>query len=150
MVKIYEVSKDASKEFRQRIANLFMGQMGTLGYENANELLMTAIELALDEHSQAHIFVAEKDGDLVGAAFLNVMISIDIGRYIWLNDLYVHKEHRNQGIAKKMLLYIIHWAEQRGIKGIELETGVNNEATKALYNSLGFYDVVSKRYGFRF
>lgn len=96
MVKIYEVSKDASKEFRQRIANLFMGQMGTLGYENANELLMTAIELALDEHSQAHIFVAEKDGDLVGAAFLNVMISIDIGRYIWLNDLYVHKEHRNQ------------------------------------------------------
>lgn len=150
MVQVYEVSKDASKEFRQQIANLFMGQMGTLGYENPDESTIHAIELALQEHSQAHIFVAEKEGELVGAAFLNVSISIDIGGYyIWLNDLYVRKDQRNQGIAKKMLLHIIHWAEQRGIKGIELETGVNNEATKALYNSLGFYDIVSKRYGAR-
>ncbi len=151
MVNIYEVSKDASSNFQRRIADLFMGQMGTLGFKNADESLITAIELALEEHSQAHIFVAEKEGTLIGAAFLNVSISIDIGgRYIWLNDLYVHKEHRNQGIAKKLLLHIIHWAEQRGIKGIELETGVNNEATKALYNSLGFYDIISKRYGSRF
>lgn len=150
MVNIYEVSKDASTEFQKRIADLFMGQMGTLGFKNADESLITAIELALMEDSQAHIFVAEKGDMLVGAAFLNVSISIDIGgRYIWLNDLYVHKEHRNQGIAKKLLLHIIYWAEQKNIKGIELETGVNNEATKALYNSLGFYDIVSKRYGAR-
>ncbi len=83
--------------------------------------------------------------------FLNVALSIKKGGYyIWLNDLYVHKEHRNQGIAKKVLLNVIYWAEQQDIKGIELETGINNEATKALYNSLSFYDIVSKRYCYHF
>ncbi|WP_306301175.1 GNAT family N-acetyltransferase [Thalassobacillus sp. C254] len=127
------------------------GQMDALGEENAYDLLLNAINLALEEGSQAHIFVAESNGNVLGVAFLNIGVGLNKGGYyLWLNDLYVHKEHRNQGIAKRLLLKIIYWAENNDIKGIELETGVNNAATKALYNSLGFYDVVSKRYGFRF
>ncbi|MDV2685005.1 GNAT family N-acetyltransferase [Alkalihalophilus lindianensis] len=151
MVKVYEISKDADDELQHRIADLLMGQMESMWAPNPYEQLLSSIKLALKDGSQAHIFVAEKNHMLVGAAFFNVGISMDKGgHYIWLNDLYVHKEHRNQGIAKKLLLKIIYWAEQEKIKGIELETGINNEATKALYNSLGFYDIISKRYGFRF
>ncbi|MDT8859603.1 GNAT family N-acetyltransferase [Alkalihalobacillus sp. MEB130] len=151
MVKVYEVNKEVDIQFKRRIADLFMGQLDHIGPTNAYDQLIATIDLALKEDSQAHIFVAEKEQTLVGAAFLNVALSIDKGgHYIWLNDLYVHKEHRNQGIAKKILLKVIYWAEQEQIKGIELETGINNEATKALYNSLGFYDIISKRYGFRF
>ncbi|MFC0469349.1 GNAT family N-acetyltransferase [Halalkalibacter kiskunsagensis] len=151
MVKVYEVDKDVDIQFKRRIANLFMGQIEPIGPKDAYEQLLITLDLALQKDSQAHIFVAEKEGTLVGAAFLNVALSIDKGgHYIWLNDLYVHQEHRNQGIAKKLLLQVIYWAEQKQIKGIELETGINNEATKALYNSLGFYDIISKRYGSRF
>ncbi|MDA3129182.1 GNAT family N-acetyltransferase [Aliibacillus thermotolerans] len=150
-MKIYEIPKDASEELQKKVADLLMGQMESIGRENAYELLMESIRLTLEPHSSAHIFVAEEKGDILGAAFLNIGISLTHGgRYIWLNDLYVHQEHRQQGIAKKLLLKIIYWAEHNGIKGIELETGISNAATKALYNSLGFYDVVSKRYGFRF
>jgi GNAT superfamily N-acetyltransferase len=151
MVKVYEVDKGVDIQFKRRIANLFMGKIESIGPKDAYEQLMTTLDLALKNDSQAHIFVAEKEDTLVGAAFLNVALSIDKGgHYIWLNDLYVHQEHRNQGIAKKLLLQVIYWAEQQQIKGIELETGINNEATKALYNSLGFYDIISKRYGSRF
>ncbi|WP_332689321.1 GNAT family N-acetyltransferase [Halalkalibacter lacteus] len=151
MVKVYEVDKDVDIQFKRRIANLFMGQIEPIGAKDAYQQLMTTLDLALKKDSQAHIFVAEKEDTLVGAAFLNVALSIDKGgHYIWLNDLYVHQEHRNQGIAKKLLLQVIYWAEQEQIKGIELETGINNEATKALYNSLGFHDIISKRYGSRF
>ncbi|MFC5712538.1 GNAT family N-acetyltransferase [Thalassorhabdus alkalitolerans] len=150
-MKIYEVPKDAEQPLREEIARLLMGQMDALGEENAYDLLLNAINLALEEGSQAHIFVAESNGNVLGVAFLNIGVGLNKGGYyLWLNDLYVHKEHRNQGIAKRLLLKIIYWAENNDIKGIELETGVNNAATKALYNSLGFYDVVSKRYGFRF
>ncbi|MGY4689502.1 GNAT family N-acetyltransferase [Salibacterium sp. K-3] len=150
-MNIYEIPKDASQNLREEVADLLMDQMASIGKDNAYELLMDSIHLALQEHSDAHIFVAETEGAIVGAAFFNLGIALDKGGYyIWLNDLFVHKEHRNQGIAKKLLLKIIYWAENQGIKGIELETGVSNAATKALYNSLGFYDVVSKRYGFRF
>ncbi|MFC0557727.1 GNAT family N-acetyltransferase [Halalkalibacter alkalisediminis] len=151
MVKVYEVDKDVDIQFKRRVANLFMGQLEPIGPANVYDQLMRTIDLALKQDSQAHIFVAEKQDTLVGAAFFNVALSIDKGgHYIWLNDLYVHKEHRNQGIAKKLLLHVIYWAENEGIKGIELETGINNEATKSLYNSLGFYDIISKRYGFRY
>ncbi|WEG15994.1 GNAT family N-acetyltransferase [Alkalihalophilus pseudofirmus] len=151
MVKVYEIPKSADSETQQRIADLLMGQVDSMWAEDPYKQLLSSIHLTLQEGSKAHIFVAEKDDTLVGAAFFNVGISMDKGgHYIWLNDLYVHKEHRNQGIAKKLLLKIIYWAENENIKGIELETGINNEATKALYNSLGFYDIVSKRYGFRF
>ncbi|GAF64013.1 putative acetyltransferase [Bacillus sp. TS-2] len=156
MVKVYRVTSDADKQFIERLADLLLEQEGPLAQkepyasEIRNQILAT-IQLTQENHSNAHIFVAEKDHLLVGAAFLNVAISLDKGgHYIWLNDLFVHKNQRNQGIAKKILLKVIYWAEQRNIKGIELETGINNEATKALYNSLGFYDIVSKRYGFRF
>ncbi|WP_091584892.1 GNAT family N-acetyltransferase [Alteribacillus bidgolensis] len=151
MLKIYEIPNDADQETREKVADLLMGQMESIGKENAYELLMDSINLSLTENSCAHIFVAEYENTILGAAFLNLGISLDKGGYyIWLNDLFVHKEHRNQGIAKKLLLKVIYWAENHGIKGIELETGISNAATKALYNSLGFYDVVSKRYGFRF
>ncbi|WP_332634537.1 GNAT family N-acetyltransferase [Halalkalibacter flavus] len=151
MVKVYEVDKEADIQLKRRIADLFMGQLEPIGPTNAYDQLMKTINLALKEDSQAHIFIAERENTIVGAAFLNIALSIDKGgHYIWLNDLYVHKEHRNQGIAKKLLLKVIYWAEQKEIKGIELETGINNEATKALYNSLGFYDIISKRYGSRF
>ncbi|MFZ4450463.1 GNAT family N-acetyltransferase [Salibacterium aidingense] len=150
-MNIYEIPKDATRDLREQVADLLMGQMASIGKDNAYELLMDSIDLALQEHSGAHIFVAEVEGSILGAAFFNLGIALDKGGYyIWLNDLFVHKEHRNQGIAKKLLLKIIYWAENQGIKGIELETGISNAATKALYNSLGFYDVVSKRYGFRF
>lgn len=151
MVKVYEIPKSADVQLQRRVADLLMGQMETLGSKDAYQQLTATIELALKTDSQAHIFVAEKEDTLVGAAFFNVALSIDKGgHYIWLNDLYVHKEHRNKGIAKKLLLHVIYWAEQQKIKGMELETGINNEATKSLYNSLGFYDIISKRYGFRF
>ncbi|MFB5661368.1 GNAT family N-acetyltransferase [Alteribacillus sp. HJP-4] len=150
-MKIYDIPKDADQNLREQVADLLMGQMESIGRENAYELLLKAIDMTLEDNSGAHIFVAEYEGSILGAAFLNIGISLDKGgHYIWLNDLYVHKEYRNQGIAKKLLLKVIYWAENRGIKGIELETGISNAATKALYNSLGFYDVISKRYGFRF
>ncbi|RSL31009.1 GNAT family N-acetyltransferase [Salibacterium salarium] len=150
-MNIYEIPQDASQDLREKVADLLMDQMASIGKDNAYELLMDSIDLALQEHSGAYIFVAESEGAILGAAFFNLGIALDQGGYyIWLNDLFVHKEHRNQGIAKKLLLKIIYWAENQNIKGIELETGVSNAATKALYNSLGFYDVISKRYGFRF
>ncbi|MCT8140446.1 GNAT family N-acetyltransferase [Anaerobacillus sp. CMMVII] len=125
-----------------------MGQMEAIGDSNAYSSLITAIDLALVEGSSAKMFAVKENDLIIGLAFFNIGISLEKGGYyIWLNDLYVHKEYRQKGIAKKLLLHTMFWAEQNNLKGIELETGVNNIATKRLYNSFGFYDIVSKRYG---
>nr|MBA5587712.1 GNAT family N-acetyltransferase [Anaerobacillus isosaccharinicus]QOY38637.1 GNAT family N-acetyltransferase [Anaerobacillus isosaccharinicus] len=125
-----------------------MGQMEAIGDSNSYSTLITAIDLALGEGSPAKMFAVEENDQIIGLAFFNIGISLDKGgNYIWLNDLYVHKDFRQKGIAKKLLLHTMFWAEQNNLKGIELETGVNNVATKRLYNSFGFHDIVSNRYG---
>ncbi|WP_096189428.1 GNAT family N-acetyltransferase [Evansella halocellulosilytica] len=147
-MQIYKVSKNAPPEMRSNITTLMMEQMDALSVNMGEEELLKTIDLALSEHSGAEIFIAEKDDEVIGCAFLNSGIGLDKGGpYIWLNDLYVKKIYRRQGVAKKLLLKVLYWAEQENFKGIELETGINNIATKKLYNSLGFYDIISKRYG---
>lgn len=147
-MEVFLVENDADQTLKKKIAQLMMGQMEAIGDSTAYDNLVTAINLALLENSSAKMFVVEEGELIVGLAFFNIGISLEKGgHYIWLNDLYVHKDYRQKGIAKKLLLHTLFWAEQNKLKGIELETGVNNIATKRLYNSFGFYDIVSKRYG---
>ncbi|GGH88439.1 GNAT superfamily N-acetyltransferase [Pullulanibacillus pueri] len=148
---IYEVDRNVDRTYKETLAKLFMQQISVSNDETSFEIAMEAIELALQKGSSSRIIVAEHNSMIYGLAFLNIGVSLRAGgQYLWLNELYVHNEYRNQGIGKKILLHIIHLAESENIKTIELETGVNNSVTKHIYNSLGFYEVVSKRYGFTF
>ena len=150
-MNIYKIANNIDQSLRNKIVDLLLIKLKNVGADDAHERILAALDLTLQENSSAHIIVAELDDIVVGIAFFNVSISIKKGGYyVWLNDLYVHEEYRKRGIAKKLLLKLIYWAETEDIKGIELETGINNAATKALYNSLGFYDVISTRYGFRY
>lgn len=150
-MEIYQVTNDASTSLREQIADLFMQQISVHDNEDSHSRVLDAINLALTDGSASRIIIAEQEGSVMGLAFLNIGISLRAGgHYIWLNDLYVHNEHRNKGIGRKLLLHVIYWAEQEGFKGIELETGISNAVTKHLYNSLDFHDIVSKRYGFSF
>ncbi|UTR15396.1 GNAT family N-acetyltransferase [Salipaludibacillus sp. LMS25] len=147
-MRVYKVTKPANENVINDITTLMMEQMESLSVNVGKEALANTIATALKAHSGAEFFVAESDNLFVGAAFLNSGLGLDKGgAYIWLNDLYVKKDYRRQGIARKLLLNVLYWAEQHKFNGIELETGINNAATKKLYNSLGFYDIVSKRYG---
>ncbi|MFN7251757.1 MAG: GNAT family N-acetyltransferase [Anaerobacillus sp.] len=147
-MEVFLVENTADHALRERIALLMMGQMEAIGDRNAYSNLIAAIDLALQEGSSAKMFAVQDNELIIGLAFFNIGISLEKGGYyIWLNDLYVHNDFRKKGIAKKLLLHTLFWAEQNNLKGIELETGVNNQATKRLYNSFGFHDIVSKRYG---
>jgi GNAT superfamily N-acetyltransferase len=148
---VYELPKEADDTLREKVAKLFMQQISMHGEKNGYNLVRSGIDQVLEKGSRSRIIVAEESGAILGMALLNIGISLrDGGKYVWLNELYVDNETRNKGIGRKLLLYIIYWAENEHIKTIELETGVSNAVTKHIYNSLGFYDVVSKRYGFRF
>jgi GNAT superfamily N-acetyltransferase len=150
-MKIYRVTNDVELECIEEIAQLFLQQRTMDGEPEEHSRTLAGIRLALDNPDKSGIIVAEDEGSIIGLAFFNLGVSIRIGGpYLWLNELFVHQEHRNRGIARKLLLHLIYWAEKDGIKSIELETGVNNSVTKHLYNSLDFHDIISKRYAFHF
>ncbi|QKS71783.1 GNAT family N-acetyltransferase [Paenalkalicoccus suaedae] len=147
-MEVRRITKPVTDETIHKMTDLMMEQMSQLSHPISFDSLKQTITEACNDYSQAEFFIAQEGEEIVGCAFLNKGISLDKGgSYIWLNDLYVKLDYRQQGIAKKILLKVLYWAEQEQFKGIELETGINNEATKRLYNALGFYDIISKRYG---
>ncbi|ADH99032.1 GNAT family N-acetyltransferase [Salisediminibacterium selenitireducens] len=145
---IRHVEKPGTLDEINGITNLMMERIHTLSTDTSEITMHKTVSQALTPGTRSDFFIAvNSEGTIIGAIFLNRNIGLDHGgEYIWLNELYVRKDHRKQGIARKMLMAVVHWAENEGYKAIELETGMNNEATKKLYNSLGFYDVISKRY----
>ncbi len=69
MVQVYQASNVKDPSCVTRIADLLMGQMESIGSHDPYSELLQTIRLALEENSNAHIFVAEKENTLVGAAF---------------------------------------------------------------------------------
>ncbi|WP_377889643.1 GNAT family N-acetyltransferase [Alkalihalobacillus sp. R86527] len=150
-MNVYQLSSQVEDDVIDKVAKLLMKQITHADREGSYEKLIAGAKLATSEETASRIVVAEDDGDILGVAFFNIGVSVaNGGPYIWLNELFVDPDARNKGIGRKLLLHVIYWAEREGITGIELETGINNAVTKHLYNSLGFHDIISKRYGFTF
>ncbi|MEC0127948.1 GNAT family N-acetyltransferase [Paenibacillus pabuli] len=60
-------------------------------------------------------------------------------RPIWvLNDLYVHSDHRQRGIARKLLQAARQYGEESGAVRIALSTAISNKRAQALYESEGY------------
>jgi ribosomal protein S18 acetylase RimI-like enzyme len=55
-----------------------------------------------------------------------------------LNDLFVHQDFRNQGLAKSLMSFIMEFASRNSIRSINLETAPSNNAAQSLYDSLGW------------
>ncbi|WP_322506995.1 GNAT family N-acetyltransferase [Anaerolinea sp.] len=55
-----------------------------------------------------------------------------------LEDLFVHEEYRQQGIATQLLLHAEDLARQRGYAEIGLAVGLDNPDARRLYERLGY------------
>ncbi|WP_348982053.1 GNAT family N-acetyltransferase [Paenibacillus sp. SZ31] len=64
--------------------------------------------------------------------------SVSMGPIWVLNDLYVHPDYRQQGIARKLLQSAKRLAFERGVLRISLSTELTNKQAQALYESEGY------------
>ena len=55
-----------------------------------------------------------------------------------LNDLFVEKNYRKQGIGESLIRRAMEFARQSGSRFVELSTAVENFAAQRLYNNIGF------------
>lgn len=98
------------------------------------------------ENKDSEIFVAEKDGELVGFVQLYPLFSSTrMSRYWLLNDLYVNENHRGKGYSKELIEEAKELCGSSKACGVLLETGKSNDIGNQLYPSCGFelYDSVN-------
>ena len=88
---------------------------------------------------ESTLFLARLDGDPAGFVQLYPSFSSVSTARIWiLNDLYVAAFARRSGVARSLLEHAATWAAEDGAIELALETLIDNEPAKALYESLGW------------
>lgn len=87
----------------------------------------------LTENPAARAWVAEKEGQVVGMLLLWLIVD-----EVHIATLAVHPEHRQQGIARRLLLQALRSAWEEGARQAFLEVRVSNLAAQHLYRQLGF------------
>jgi len=94
----------------------------------------------LDSPSAA-VFVAERDGDVIGYAYVAVE-SYDYmalrGPAGVLHDIIVDPEHRRGGVGRGLLGAALEFVLMRGLTQIVLGTAQRNEAAQRFFASVGF------------
>ncbi len=104
------------------------------------ELAKNFIQTRLD-NNESIIFVAlvnEKSKPVGFTQLYPKYSSVRAVRNWILNDLYVDKEYRKQGIGEKLIKTAMNFAKENNAKFVELSTAVDNYAGQSLYEQIGF------------
>lgn len=92
-------------------------------------------------HYESILFLAEDTTTKRAVGFTQLyptFTSLSMAKAAILNDLYVQKEFRKQGVAKALLQTVATFGTKMGWKYVELSTAKTNVTAQSLYKSLGF------------
>lgn len=91
-------------------------------------------------HNDGYVtFVAEADGKIVGLVTAVKALAIGHpGGYVKMNGIGVLPEYRHQGIGKKLMEHVEHFAIDNGAPYVGLASGVNRTETHAFYENSGY------------
>ena len=93
------------------------------------------------------IFVFIKNKEIVGIVVGKIFKTLKVTGYErcgFISNVYVKKEYRRKGIAKKLIKEIIGWFKKKGATKISLELYKDNIAAIKLYHKFGFKDYTIK------
>ncbi|MGN6619356.1 MAG: GNAT family N-acetyltransferase [Ilyomonas sp.] len=104
------------------------------------ELAKCFIQTRLD-NNESIIFVALVDDVSEPVGFTQLYPEYSSVRAIknWiLNDLYVDKEYRKQGIGEKLIKTAMSFAKENNANFVQLSTAIDNYTAQSLYEKIGF------------
>jgi ribosomal protein S18 acetylase RimI-like enzyme len=100
------------------------------------EKLAERIALLIDEGDTAVLLGGDGPDGFAILRFRRALVTP--GRECYLAELYVRPEKRGQGIGRAIMERALELAKERGADGMDLGTGHDDRAARALYESLGF------------
>ncbi|NGY69740.1 GNAT family N-acetyltransferase [Bacillus megaterium] len=107
--------------------------------QKSNQEEARAFILERFQQKDSIIFVAVHQGNYLGFTQMYPFFSSVAMQKLWiLNDLYVLKSARKQGVASNLLKVAKEYAQSTGAKGIKLETEISNTSAQQLYEINGY------------
>ncbi|TXL02993.1 GNAT family N-acetyltransferase, partial [Methylococcaceae bacterium CS1] len=110
--------------------------------ERNNELAVEFISKRIEFEDSLILIAVDESKPLltiVGFTQMYPLYSSTAMKKLWLlNDLFVLKDYRKKGIAKKLIENNKQVAQTSGARGLFLETESTNEVAKNIYSNEGF------------
>lgn len=111
-------------------------------YENRGSSVTARVEdirnLLFGERPMAEATLAELDGEAIGFALYFHTISSFAGKPgLYVEDLFVAKEHRSKGVGRKLLIHLARLALERKCLRLEWSVLSWNQRAIEFYVSLG-------------
>jgi ribosomal protein S18 acetylase RimI-like enzyme len=95
--------------------------------------------LGAARRGRAYVVVAEKRGEVVGMATVQIVVStVEGARSGWIEDVVVRDDLRGDGIGTSLMASISHWARTNGLARLQLLTDRRNRLAQAFYDRLAF------------
>lgn len=89
--------------------------------------------------SGAYAVVAEHDGEVVGMATIQTLISTAEGGPAGvIEDLVVSEVHRGRGIGQAIMNHLASWAEHKGLSRLQLLADRDNRSALEFYRNQGW------------
>jgi GNAT superfamily N-acetyltransferase len=84
---------------------------------------------------RARVLVAEVDGEVVGMATVQTVVSTAEGaRSGWIEDVVIHEDHRGKGLGSALTAAIERWAADSGIARLQLLADRRNRLALLFYD----------------
>ena len=126
----------ADLEALLRLLTNFSEEAGT---DFGREHLLAGLQPLLSNQDLGLVFVSEIDSVLVGYAVIGWGWGIESGgKEALIDEVFVLKNHRKQGIGAKLLSEVMTELERHNTKAVFLETEAQNPNSRKLYQNLGF------------
>lgn len=102
------------------------------------ETLREGVRTLLLDPSKGRYFLAERNGSVVGQCAVTFEWSDwRNGTFLWFQSVYVHPEHRRQGIFRALYRHVEEIARRPGYCGLRLYVHQGNESAIEAYRRLG-------------
>ena len=99
------------------------------------------------DNRHGFILVAQQAGQVVAAAYVSTIMSVEHGgESVWLEEIYVLPEFREQGVGSALVHAALDHARAAGYRAIDLEVDATHERAANLYERLGFVRMSRTRY----
>jgi GNAT superfamily N-acetyltransferase len=111
-----------------------------IDFTTDTEKQKTALRILIESGS-AVIYVAEDGNKIVGMVTGQLVISTATGGYsLLLEDMYISKDYRKNGIGSMLISFLESWGAKKNIGRIQLVADRRNISARVFYNRQGFAD----------
>ena len=117
-----------------------------LGYTAEVSAVADRLSRVLSRPDQQFL-VADRDGTPVGWIHMLIAEYVEAEAFVVIGGLVVDRDHRKQGIGRRLLAHAESWAAQRGCSVVRLSSTVQRLEAHAFYERAG-YTKIKTQYSF--